>query len=154
MPTSWRRSCAPSCVGLRALRLQAARSPQRADNSVTNWMTFESILTRRSMRAQAQIACVALIGAVASIVVAPDLRGVLGALLALVMLAIALTDARYCIIPDEWNAAGLTLALLNAVLQNPDTIVEAMAVAVLRGGVLALLFLGLRVGYRSLRGRE
>jgi leader peptidase (prepilin peptidase)/N-methyltransferase len=106
------------------------------------------------MRAQALIACAAIIGAVVSIVIAPDLRGVLGALLACVMLAIALTDASLGIIPDEWNAAGLSLAMLSAVLQNPDTMVEAMAAAVLRGGVLALLFLGLRVAYRGLRGRE
>ena len=106
------------------------------------------------MRAHAQIACVAIISAGASIAVAPDLRGVLGALLALMMLAIALNDARLGIIPDEWSAAGLTLALLNAVLQNPDRMVEAMAAAVLRGGVLSLLFLGLRVAYRGLRGRE
>jgi leader peptidase (prepilin peptidase) / N-methyltransferase len=106
------------------------------------------------MRAQVLIACVAIVGAVVSIVVAPDLRGVLGALLAWVMLAIALTDASLGIIPDEWNAAGLILAMLNAVLQNPDMMVEAMASAVLRGGVLALLFLGLRVAYRGLRGRE
>ena len=117
-------------------------------------MTFESIVSGRSMRAQTQVACVAIIGVGTSIAVAPDLRGVLGALLALIMLAIALTDGRLGIIPDEWNAAGLTLAVLNAVLQNPDTMVEAMAAAVLRGGVLALLFLGLRVAYRALRGRE
>jgi len=117
-------------------------------------MTFESIVSGRSMRAQAQVACVAIIGVGTSIAVAPDLRGVLGALLALMMLAIALTDARLGIIPNEWNAAGLTLAVLNAVLQYPDTMVEAMAAAVLRGGVLALLFLGLRVAYRGLRGRE
>jgi leader peptidase (prepilin peptidase)/N-methyltransferase len=106
------------------------------------------------MRAQALIACVAITGALVSILVAPDLRGVMGALLAWVMLAIALTDASLGIIPDEWNAAGLTLAVLNALLQNLDTMVEAMAAAVLRGGVLALLFLGLRVAYRGLRGRE
>src|SRR5262249_25138352 len=117
-------------------------------------MTFASIVSGRPMRAQVQIACLAIIGAVLSIAVAPDLRGVLGTLLAWWMLAIALTDATLGIIPDEWNAAGLTLAVLNAVLQNPDTMVEAMAAAVLRGGVLALLFLGLRIAYRGLRGRE
>src|SRR5215468_3864442 len=117
-------------------------------------MTFDSLVTGRSMRAHAKIACVAVISAGTSIAVAPDLRGVLGALLALMMLAIALNDARIGIIPDEWSAAGLTLALLNAVLQNPDRMVEAMAAAVLRGGVLSLLFLGLRVAYRGLRGRE
>lgn len=117
-------------------------------------MTFESTVGRRPIRARVLIACVAIMGAVASVAVAPDLRGVLGALLAWVMLAIALTDASLGIIPDEWNAAGLTLAVLSAVLQNPDTMVEAMAAAVLRGGVLALLFLSLRVAYRRLRGRE
>jgi len=88
------------------------------------------------MRAHAQISCVAIIGVGTSLAVAPDLRGALGALLALMMLAIALNDARLGVIPDEWSAAGLTLALLNAVLQNPDRMVEAMAAAVLRGGVL------------------
>ena len=117
-------------------------------------MTLETTLAGRSLRAQAQIACVAIIGAGTSIAFAPNLHGVLGALLALLMLAIALTDARLGIIPDEWNSAALSLALLNALLQNPDTMVEAMAAAVLRGGVLALLFLGLRVAYRGLRGRE
>jgi len=117
-------------------------------------MAFDSTVGRRPVQAQALIGCVAITAAVASILVAPDLRGVLGALLAWVMLAIALTDARLGIIPDEWNAAGLTLAMLNAVLQSPDTMVEAMAAAVLRGGVLALLFLGLRIAYRGLRGRE
>jgi len=117
-------------------------------------MTLGTTIARRPLRTQAQIACVAIIGAGMSIAVAPDLRGVLGALLALLTLAIALTDARLGIIPDEWNSAGVSLALVNAVLQNPDTMVEAMAAAVLRGGVLALVFLGLRVVYRGLRGRE
>jgi leader peptidase (prepilin peptidase)/N-methyltransferase len=117
-------------------------------------MTFGTTLAGRSVRAHAPIACAAIIGVGTSVAVAPNLHGVLGALLALLMLAIALTDARLGIIPDEWNSAGLSLALLNALLQNPDTMVEAMAAAVLRGGVLALLFLGLRVAYRGLRGRE
>jgi len=106
------------------------------------------------MRAQVLIACVAIIGTVVSFAIAPDLQGLLGALLGCVMLVIALTDARYGIIPDEWNAAGLMLAIIHAALQNPDMMVEAMAAAVLRGGVLALLFLGLRLGYRALRGRD
>src|SRR5215468_12604830 len=106
------------------------------------------------MRAQVLIACVAIIGTVVSFAIAPDLQGLLGALLACVMLVIAMTDARYGIIPDEWNAAGLMLAIIHAALQNPDMMVEAMAAAVLRGGVLALLFLGLRLAYRGLRGRE
>jgi leader peptidase (prepilin peptidase)/N-methyltransferase len=46
------------------------------------------------------------------------------------------------------------LGVIHAALQNPDMMVEAMAAAVLRGGVLALLFLGLRLGYRALRGRD
>src|SRR5262245_10601501 len=105
-------------------------------------MTFDSTISGRPMRAQALIACAAVVGAVVSRVMAPDRRGVLGALLGWVMLGIARADGSLGIIPDEWNAAGLSLAMLSVVLQNPGTMVEAMAAAVLRGGVLALLFLG------------
>ena len=75
-------------------------------------------------------------------------------MLAVVMLAVAVMDARHFIIPNELNTAGFTLDLLHAAIQSPDAVLEATAAATLRGAVLALLFLGLRVGYRRLRGRE
>jgi leader peptidase (prepilin peptidase) / N-methyltransferase len=91
---------------------------------------------------------------VISMVVAPDLHGVMGALLALVALAIAVVDGRHFIIPNELSAAGLVLGLVNAAVQNPDLAFTAIATALLRGAVLALVFLGVRVGYRWLRQRD
>jgi len=86
--------------------------------------------------------------------VAPGLPGALGAVLALLMLAIAIIDARLFIIPNELSAAAFALALTNAAVQAPDTIWEGVSLALLRGAVVALLFLGLRALYRRWRGRD
>jgi leader peptidase (prepilin peptidase)/N-methyltransferase len=89
-----------------------------------------------------------------SILAAPGLRGMLGAGLALVAIAIAVIDARYFIIPNELSAAGFALALANAAVTAPLGVWEAIGVACLRGAALGLLFYGLRTLYRRLRGRE
>jgi leader peptidase (prepilin peptidase)/N-methyltransferase len=98
-------------------------------------------------------AILAACGVAASIWVAPGLPGYLGAALALTTLAIAIIDARLFVIPDELTAAGFILALVKAAVTEPQAI-EAVAFAVLRGALLALLFFALRSGYRRLRGRE
>ena len=46
------------------------------------------------------------------------------------------------------------MGLVNAAVQNPDLAFTAIATALLRGAVLALVFLGVRVGYRWLRQRD
>jgi leader peptidase (prepilin peptidase)/N-methyltransferase len=112
------------------------------------------VVARPRIWAEAAIAGTAVVGVATSVLVAPDMRGAIGAGLALVILAIAVIDARHFIIPDELNAAGFALALLHAGVQNPDAVLDAIAAAALRGAVLALLFLGVRVGYRRLRERE
>jgi leader peptidase (prepilin peptidase)/N-methyltransferase len=117
-------------------------------------MMQSPVAVRARMSAGAAIAGTAVAGVVASLLVAPDMRGAAGALLAMTMLAIAVMDARHFIIPDELNAAGFAFALLHAAIQNQDVVLQAIGAATLRGGVLALLFLGMRVGYRLLRGRE
>jgi leader peptidase (prepilin peptidase)/N-methyltransferase len=89
-----------------------------------------------------------------SIVSAPGTIGFLAAALALVMLAIAVIDWRYFIIPNWLNAAGLGLAIMNAAIQEPAAILQAVVIAVLRGAALALLFLSLRYGYAQFRGRQ
>jgi leader peptidase (prepilin peptidase) / N-methyltransferase len=97
----------------------------------------------------------AAVAVAVSIASAPDLRGALGACLALLMLAIAAVDARRFIIPNELNAIAFALGLLHAVVARGEfTILEAAAMALLRAGVLALLFLALREAYRRLRGRD
>ncbi len=103
------------------------------------------------------ITIVALIGtpfAVASLVVAPNILGVTGAGLALVMVAIAVIDLRSFIIPDTLNLAALALAFANSIFSATDNAMEAVASAALRGCVLSFAFLGLRIAYRSFRKRE
>ena len=100
------------------------------------------------------VAVLAIAACVASVVAAPGRPGYLGAGLALIAIAIAVIDARWFIIPNELSAAGFALALVNAASGAPDAIWEAIGIAVLRGGVLALLFLGLREVYRRFRGRD
>ena len=71
---------------------------------------------------------------------APGIIGLLGAALALVMLAIAVSDWRSYIIPDWLSLAGAGLALLHAAAQEPGAIVQGIALAAFRGLVLALIF--------------
>lgn len=89
-----------------------------------------------------------------SLVAAPDGRGLLGAGLALVMMAIARIDARDLIIPNMLVVAALALGLCNAALTAPAGIVDGLWSASVRGAAFALLFLALQIGYRWLRRRE
>ena len=89
-----------------------------------------------------------------SVISAPGVSGVLGAGLALVMLAIAIIDGRRFIIPDWLNAAGMVLAIVYAGVREPEAIGQAVAVAMLRGLAVALVFFSLRYGYAKLRGRQ
>jgi leader peptidase (prepilin peptidase) / N-methyltransferase len=111
-------------------------------------------LTQQALPVNATIGFVALAAVVASVAAAPAVNGLLGAGLALLMLAIAVTDARRFIIPNVLTAAGFVLGLVHAGVQVPNMVVEAAAFAALRGAALALAFLALRVIYAWLRGRQ
>jgi leader peptidase (prepilin peptidase) / N-methyltransferase len=91
-------------------------------------------------------------GIAASLILVPTALGVAGGGLAVLMIAIAVVDARRFIIPNELTAAALALGFLHAAIQGP--VVEALASAALRGAVLAVAFLGLRVLYRRIRGHD
>jgi leader peptidase (prepilin peptidase) / N-methyltransferase len=93
-------------------------------------------------------------GIAASLIVAPNAQGIAGAGLAIIMAAIAAIDSRYFIIPDELNIAALVLALVANAAQNSGSAAEAIGLAILRGAVLSLIFLGLQTAYRTLRKRE
>jgi leader peptidase (prepilin peptidase) / N-methyltransferase len=98
---------------------------------------------------------VCLISAVtASVLVAPGLLGVLGAGLAILMIAIAVVDARHFIIPDLLVLAALGLGLLQALSVQSESSLAAMVSSVVRGLALALAFWSLRKAYKWLRGRE
>jgi leader peptidase (prepilin peptidase)/N-methyltransferase len=70
------------------------------------------------------------------------------------MAAIAAVDARRFIIPDELTAAALVLGLAYAAVQDADMWLQALAWSLVRGAAPALVFLGVRTGYRRWRGRE
>lgn len=90
----------------------------------------------------------------ASLLLLPNAQGVVGGGLAVLMIAIAVVDARRLIIPDEFTVAALALGFLHAAIQDSGMIMQAVAIAALRGVVLALAFLGLQILYRRIRGRE
>jgi leader peptidase (prepilin peptidase)/N-methyltransferase len=116
------------------------------------WVRLPAV--RRWTSIQVTTAIAAVVGVTASLVAAPNAQGMAGAGLALIMIAIAVVDARRFIIPDDLNIAALALAFINATLVANGSVIEAVASTVLRGGALALAFLGLRVIYRQLRKRD
>lgn len=116
------------------------------------WVRLPAV--RRWTSIQVTTAIAAVVGVTASLVAAPNTQGMAGAGLALIMIAIAVVDARRFIIPDDLNIAALALAFINATLVANGSVIEAVASTVLRGGALALAFLGLRGIYRQLRKRD
>jgi leader peptidase (prepilin peptidase) / N-methyltransferase len=91
---------------------------------------------------------------IASLVVAPGRSGLFGGALGLLMLAVAVADARAFIIPDKLTIAAFLLALTNATNEGLASMPENIAVAALRGLVLALAFFALRESYLRLRHRN
>jgi leader peptidase (prepilin peptidase)/N-methyltransferase len=89
-----------------------------------------------------------------SLVIAPGTIGLLGAGLALIMLAIAVIDGRSFIIPDWLNAAGIVLAIVYAAVREPEAVGPAVAGALLRGLAIALVLFLVRDGYARLRGSQ
>ena len=117
-----------------------------------------SVVDRLALWRERPLAACAIVAAgiaacVVSLLAAPGLAGVLGAALALIAIAIAVTDARWLIIPNELSAAAFALGLVHAAVTDPPML-QAVFFAALRGVVLALLFLALREGYRRLRHRD
>ncbi|GLR85435.1 prepilin peptidase [Bradyrhizobium iriomotense] len=93
---------------------------------------------------------------IASLVAAPGGEGLFGASLAVLMLAIAATDAQRYLIPNELTAAAFALALVRAGALPPDAGTGASAVfwAGIRAATVALPFLLLLLLYRHWRGRD
>jgi leader peptidase (prepilin peptidase)/N-methyltransferase len=89
-----------------------------------------------------------------SLAAAPGPDGLLGAFLGALMLAIAASDFRHYIIPNELTGAALALALLRAGAAGPEAGWEAVIWAAGRGLAIALPFLALMIGYRWWRGRD
>jgi leader peptidase (prepilin peptidase) / N-methyltransferase len=90
----------------------------------------------------------------ASLVAAPGTDGLLGALLAALMLAIAVVDAQRYIIPNQFTGVALALALFRAGMAGPEPGWPGVLWAVLRAAATALPLLLLMLGYRRWRGRD
>jgi leader peptidase (prepilin peptidase)/N-methyltransferase len=120
----------------------------------TEGMLAGATLWGRGGAERTGIALAALAAAGASLYAAPGVQGALGAVLALLMLAIAVIDQRRFTIPNELTAAAAALGLIQAAVADPQAAGQAVALAAGRGAVLALLFWGLRAAYARLRGRE
>lgn len=96
----------------------------------------------------------AAIGILASFIAAPAFLACWGAGLAVIVVAIASSDARHFRIPNELNFAALALGIFRAAMIMPDARLMSVGSAVVRGAALALGFFALRAAYRSIRGRE
>ena len=99
---------------------------------------------------------IVLIGALAvglSFAASPDWRGAFGAALALLMLAIALSDFRHFIVPDALTASAFILGLIFAALFDGAPLAEALLMCLLRAAAAALPLLALMLFYEWWRGR-
>jgi leader peptidase (prepilin peptidase)/N-methyltransferase len=114
---------------------------------------FDRVMIRAAAQ-QALLSLTLLAAVAASLVVAPGPDGVLGAFLAALALAIAASDFRRYIIPNELTGAALGLALLRAATVGPDAGWDGLSWAAGRALAVALPFLALMMGYRWWRGRD
>jgi leader peptidase (prepilin peptidase)/N-methyltransferase len=103
---------------------------------------------------QAFLSLLLVAAVAASLLAAPGPDGLLGALLGALMLAIAVTDARRYLIPNELTAAAALLALVRAAAIGPDAGWYAVLGTLVMALAVALPLLGLMAGYRALRGRD
>jgi leader peptidase (prepilin peptidase)/N-methyltransferase len=94
-----------------------------------------------------------LLGVGASFAVSPNLAGAFGAALALLMLAIAVSDARHFLVPNVLTAPAFLLGLLFEAAFSGEPLGAAVALCVFRALAAALPFLALMVLYQWLRGR-
>jgi leader peptidase (prepilin peptidase) / N-methyltransferase len=133
----------------------APPAAQQGSGMLARWSILLSrrLATARTFE-EVTIVIAGAAGIAASVLLLPDARGVAGGGLALLMIAIAVVDARRFIIPDELTIAALALGFVHAALLDADAIMQSLATAGLRGAVLALAFWGLRIAYGRLRGRE
>src|SRR5215475_10258392 len=122
---------------------------------LTRWSSLIS-QTRATTRAldELTILLVGVASIAASLIVQPSALGVVGGGLAILMVAIAVIDARRFIIPNELTAAALALGFLNAAVQGSDLILGLLASAALRGAIMAIALLSVRILYRRIRGYD
>jgi leader peptidase (prepilin peptidase) / N-methyltransferase len=95
----------------------------------------------------------AALGIGISFAACPDLNGAFGAALALLMLAIAISDAREFIVPNKFTATAFVLGLAASALFSDGAPVEAVLMALLRALMAAAPLFALLLLYEWWRGR-
>jgi leader peptidase (prepilin peptidase)/N-methyltransferase len=103
---------------------------------------------------QTFLSLIVLAAVVVSLMASPGPDGMFGAFLGLLMTAIAVTDSRRYIIPNQLTAAAAALALLRAGTVGPDADWYAVMLAALRAAAITIPLLALMAGYRRWRGRD
>jgi leader peptidase (prepilin peptidase)/N-methyltransferase len=114
---------------------------------------FDGVIIKSTGR-QILLSLTLLAAVAASLWAAPGPDGPLGALLGALVLAIAVTDFRRYIIPNELTGAAVALALFRAGTVGPEAGWGALLWTTGRMLAIALPFLALMAGYRWWRGRD
>ncbi len=111
---------------------------------------------RQGLLTGLNLASIALLTALglASLWARADLHGVLGAALALLMLAIARSDLREFVIPDRLSFTALALGLADAAIGAGGRLEAELSHAALRAVIAAGALWIVRWSYRRWRGRE
>ena len=101
----------------------APPAAQQGSGMLARWSILISrrLATTRTFE-DVTIVIAGVAGIAASVLLLPDARGVAGGGLALLMIAIAVVDARRFIIPDELTIAALALGFVQAALQDTNAI--------------------------------
>ena len=100
------------------------------------------------------IGAAALLVVAASLYAAPGIAGLAGAGLGLIMLAVAVVDARLLMIPDELSALAVALGLADVGFERWRDMPAPALDALIRAAATAAVFFAFRLAYRRLRGRE
>jgi leader peptidase (prepilin peptidase)/N-methyltransferase len=109
--------------------------------------------SRPHILAVAAFGLIVVVAVALSLLLAPGIPGVLGAALAVIMLAIVVTDVMHFIVPNTLTAAGFAIGLIHVVV-TADSAGWPLVSATMRAATAALAFLGIRAFYFWLRGRE
>ncbi len=135
--------------------VHAVAAPSARKSSSPGWL--EELAAGYSVvgpKTRWTVGLLAVAAVIVSFVSAPGSIGILGAALALLTLTIAIIDWHRFVIPNALSGAGLALALVYTAVQEPNAMLIAVAFAVLRGVILAAIFLLIRYAYTRIRGRE
>jgi leader peptidase (prepilin peptidase)/N-methyltransferase len=115
---------------------------------------WPSVALTRRIRGDGLVPIViGVVGISVSLATSPDLRGAFGAALAVLMLAIAVSDLQRFVVPDLLTAIAFVLGLIYAACFDVGSMAEILLDRLLRSTATALPFLALMLLYEWWRRR-